>query len=97
MTELLNNNGQNRQLSEKAVKELGKTRPPVALLGELPDDEIPDYLYPLVIAARMLNNFAVYDDPASNRARALWIIKQTRRELGHAEARCALTQPERPR
>lgn len=61
---------------------------PVALLNELSDDAVPDYLYPLVIAARMLSNFVVYDDPASDRARALRIIERVRRELRYAEQRC---------
>ena len=61
---------------------------PVALLSELSDDKVPDYLYPLVIAARMLGNFAVYSDPVSNRARALRIIADVKRELECAEQRC---------
>lgn len=61
---------------------------PDAFLGELSNDAVPDYLYPLVIVARMIAGFAVYDDPTSNRVRALRIIEQAKRELEHAEQRC---------
>ena len=70
------------------MTDINQIKRPVALLSELSDDEVPGYLYPLVIAARMLVNFAVYDDPASDRARALRIIEQVRRELVYAEQRC---------
>lgn len=63
-------------------------KPPVVLLYQLPDDEVPDYLYPLVIAARMFRNFVVYGDETSDKARALQIIEQVRRELVYAEQRC---------
>ena len=77
-----------KQLSDEALAELREVKQPVAFLSELPDSKVPDYLYPLVMAARMLINFAVYDDPASDKARALRIIEQARRELGHAERKC---------
>ena len=70
------------------MTDIDQVKRPVAFLKELSDDAVPDYLYPLVVVARMLNGFAVYGDPASNQARALRIIEQVRRELGYAEQRC---------
>lgn len=70
------------------MTDIDQVERPVAFLGELSDDEVPDYLYPLVIIARMLGGFAVYDDPASNRARALRVIELAREELKDAERRC---------
>jgi len=70
------------------MTDIDHVKRPAALLGELPDDATPDYLYPLVIATRMLDNFVVYNDPASDKARALRIIYQVRKELRYAEQRC---------
>lgn len=69
------------------MTDIDQIKRPVAFLRELSDEEVPDYLYPLVIAARMLSNFAVYDE-GSNRVRALRIIEQVKEELRHAEQRC---------
>lgn len=77
-----------KQLSSEALAELREVKQPTAFLGKLPDSKVPDYLYPLVMAARMLGGFAVYNDEASDKARALRIIEQARRELGHAKRRC---------
>ena len=81
-----------KQLSDEAWAELREVKQPVALLYQLLDDEVPDYLYPLVMAARIIGNFAIYDDDAldevRDKARALRIIKQAREELKDAERRC---------
>ena len=76
-----------KQLSDEALAELREVEQPIALLGELPDNKVPDYLYPLVLAARILNGFAIYD-PASDKARALWAIEWVREKLKDAERRC---------
>jgi len=67
------------------VTNISQVKRPVALLSELLDDQVPDYLYPLVMTARMISNFAIYKDPASSRARALRIIRNVREELDRAE------------
>ena len=70
------------------MTEIDQIKRPAALLSELPDSEVPGYLYPLVLTARMISNFAIYDDEASNLTRALRIIEQARKELRHAEQKC---------
>ena len=76
------------QLGDEAMAELRKIRLPAILLNELRDDAVPGYLYPLVMVVRMLGNLPVYDDAASNRARALRVIERARKELRDAERRC---------
>ena len=77
-----------KQLSDEAWAELREAKQPVALLYQLLDKEVPDCLYPLVMAARMIDNLAIYDNEAADKARALRIIEMARKELEDAERRC---------
>ena len=77
-----------KRLSDEALAELREVRRPVAILGLLSHDKVPDYLYPLLMAARMITHSAVYDDPVLDKARALRIIEMAREELKDAERRC---------
>ena len=77
-----------KQLSDEAWAELREAKQPVALLYQLLDKEVPDYLYPLVVVARMIDNLAIYDNEAADKARALRIIEMAREELKDAERRC---------
>lgn len=64
--------------------EIVTVKPPVAYLGELEVEDVPDYLTHLAAVARMVDGFALYEGRRGNLERALQLIAMARADLATA-------------